>query len=145
VILATRPDGYEIDTDPARVDLDRLHTWLSTDAYWALGRPRETVERAVAHSNSYGLYHPSAGMVGYGRAITDRATFAYLCDVYLDRAVRGRGLGTWLVATACEHLKQLGCRRLMLATDDAHGVYARLGFGSLKDPTKWMEFLAGRS
>ncbi len=139
MLLARRADGHEIDTDPGRIDRERLHAWLSTDAYWSLGRSRETVERSIAHSANFGLYHPTGGMLGFARAITDQATFAYLCDVYLDRAARGTGLGTWLVGAACGYLDGLGCRRLMLATADAHGLYARFGFGPLDPPERWME------
>jgi GNAT superfamily N-acetyltransferase len=141
MLLATRPDGYEIDTDNVRIDLDRVHTWLSTDAYWSLGRSRDTVARSIAHSVNFGLYHPPTGQVGFARAITDRATFAYLCDVYVDRPTRGDGLGTWFVGTACAHLESLGCRRLMLATADAHDLYARFGFAPLSAPERWMEHL----
>ena len=139
--LAARPDGYEIDTDPARVDVDLLHRWLSTDAYWAMGRGRGVVERSMAGSLNFGLYSPDGAMVGFTRAITDGATYAYLCDVYVDRAARGTGLGAWFVGTAVEHLRGLGCRRLMLATADAHGLYARFGFTALAKPQDWMEGL----
>jgi GNAT superfamily N-acetyltransferase len=139
VLLGRRDDGYEIDTDQDRIDLDRLHAWLSTDAYWALGRSRDTVARSVANSVNFGLYHPTEGLHGFARAITDRATFAYLCDVYVDRAARGGGLGTWFVGTVCEHLRSYGLRRLLLATHDAHGLYRRFGFTELTNPEHWME------
>jgi GNAT superfamily N-acetyltransferase len=137
-LIATR-NGYEIDTDPTRVDLTRLHRWLSTDAYWAMGRGRDVVERSLAGSLNFALYAPAGDMVGFTRAITDRATYAYLCDVYVDRAARGTGLGTWFVGAAVEHLRGLGCRRLMLATADAHGLYAKFGFTPLAKPHEWME------
>jgi GNAT superfamily N-acetyltransferase len=142
-MIGRRAEGYEIDTDPARIDVDRLHTWLSTDAYWALGRSREAVEQSIQHSVNYGLYDPVGGFVGFARAITDRTTFAYLCDVYVDRPVRGGGLGTWFVGAVCDHLRSLGCRRLMLATADAHGLYARFGFAALATPERWMEIHPG--
>jgi GNAT superfamily N-acetyltransferase len=139
VLLDRHDSGYEIDTDPARLDLDRLHHWLSTDAYWALGRPRETVARSVAHSANFGLYGPQGVLAGFARAITDYATFAYLCDVYVDRPLRGSGLGTWFVGAVCGRLEGLGLRRLMLATHDAHGLYRRFGFTGLANPERWME------
>jgi GNAT superfamily N-acetyltransferase len=139
VLIAARPDGYEIDTDPARIDVDLLHNWLSTDAYWAMGRDRDVVERSIEGSLNFALYTPGAAMAGFVRAITDLATFAYLCDVYVDRAVRGTGLGTWFVGTAVEHLRGLGCRRLLLATADAHGLYAKFGFTALEKPHDWMQ------
>jgi GNAT superfamily N-acetyltransferase len=139
VLIAARPDGHEIDTDPGRIDVGLLHEWLSTDAYWAMGRGRDVVKRSIAGSLNFALYAPDGAMVGFTRAITDQATFAYLCDVYVDRAARGAGLGTWFVGTAVEHLRGLGCRRLMLATADAHGLYAKFGFTALAKPNDWME------
>jgi GNAT superfamily N-acetyltransferase len=98
------------------------------------------VERAVAGSAVYGLYRVADGrLVAFARAVTDRATFAWLCDVYVDRPERGRGLGRWLVGAARDHLSGLGVRRLLLATRDAHGVYAKLGFTPLAHPEQWME------
>ncbi|MDG4795337.1 GNAT family N-acetyltransferase [Micromonospora sp. WMMD1082] len=135
----TRDDGYTISTDAARLDLDLVHTWLSTDAYWALGRDRDTVARGFAGSIGFGAYRPTDGrQVAVARVITDRATFGYLCDVYVDRAERGRGLGTWLAAAVRDHLAELGVRRILLATNDAHALYAKIGFaGVLAD--RWME------
>lgn len=133
------PAGYELSTDPARLDVPRIHTWLSTDAYWALGRSRETVERTVAGSLNFGAYRTASGaQAAYARVVTDGATFAWLCDVYVDRAARGRGLGTALVEAVRDHLAPYGLRRIMLATADAHGVYERIGFRRLGDPGKWM-------
>src|SRR5690349_11287881 len=144
--LLVRDDGYEISTDPARLDLELVHHWLSTDAYWALGRQYDVVERAVAGSVNYGLYRPGDGrQVGFTRAVTDGATFAWLCDVYIDRPVRGNGLGGWLVGTAREDLWARGVRRILLATADAHGVYEKLGFAPLTDPARWMEIDARSS
>jgi len=117
-----------------------LHHWLSTDAYWALGRSRDVMVRAVAASINYGLYRPGGGrLVGYTRAVTDQATFAWLCDVYVERGSRGAGLGGWLVSTVRDDLSARGVRRILLATADAHGIYARLGFTALTDPARWME------
>jgi GNAT superfamily N-acetyltransferase len=93
----------------------------------------------VAGSLNYGAYAPDGHQVAFTRAVTDRATFAWICDVYVDHAARGRGLATWLVGTACDHLRGLGVRRLLLATADAHGIYARLGFTPLLEPGRWME------
>jgi GNAT superfamily N-acetyltransferase len=139
VLIGRHRDGYEIDTDPGRIDVDLLHRWLSTDAYWSMGRPRDVVQRSIAGSLNFALYAPDGAMAGFTRAITDAATFAYLCDVYVDPAVRGSGLGTWFVGTAVDHLRGLGCRRLMLATADAHGLYAKFGFTPLAKPRDWME------
>jgi GNAT superfamily N-acetyltransferase len=132
-------DGYEISTDPARLDAARIHHWLSTDAYWALGRTREKQDRAVAGSLNFGAYETASGaQVAYARVITDHATFAWLCDVYVDRSARGTGLGTALVTAVRDHLAPLGLRRMLLATHDAHGVYEKIGFTPLDKPDQWM-------
>jgi GNAT superfamily N-acetyltransferase len=133
------PAGYEISADPARLDAGLIHRWLSEDSYWARGRSRDTQDRAMAGSLNFGAYRAGSGaQVGYTRVVTDHATFAWLCDVYIDRAERGRGLGTALVTAARDHLAPLGLRRIMLATSDAHGVYARLGWEPMAHPAKWM-------
>jgi len=133
------PEGYEFSADPARIDVDRTHRWLSTDAYWAIGRPREKHERAVAASLNFGVYDAVSGeQVAYARVVTDEALFAWLCDVYVDRSARGKGVGTALVGAVREHLRPLGLRRILLATEDAHGVYAKLGFMPLDRPDQWM-------
>ena len=135
-------DGYEISADPDRVDAARVHHWLSTDSYWAVGRPREKQDRAIAGSLNFGVYDLTSGdQVAYARVVTDRTTFAWLCDVYVDRAVRGKGIGTALVGAVREHLRECGLRRVLLATHDAHGVYAKLGFAPLTRPEEWMALL----
>jgi GNAT superfamily N-acetyltransferase len=121
-----------------------VHRWLSTDAYWALGRSRDTVERSVAGSIVFGAYeaagaHEQGRQVAVARAVTDGATFAWICDVYVDPAARGRGLGKRLVGALRDHLNRLGVRRMILATHDAHGVYAALCFTPLAKPEQWME------
>lgn len=141
----TLPEGYEISTDPDRVDVGRVHRWLATDAYWAFDRPRGKQERAMAGSLNFGAYEmPSGEQVAYARVVTDRATFAWLCDVYVDRAARGKGLGVALVAAVREHLRPYGLRRVLLATHDAHGVYEKLGFRALDKPDQWMAFAYAR-
>ncbi|WNI17022.1 GNAT family N-acetyltransferase [Actinacidiphila sp. ITFR-21] len=130
---------YEISTDPARLDVPRVHEWLSTDAYWALGRPLAKQRAAIAGSLNFGAYRPDTGeQHAYARVVTDLASFAWLCDVYVAREARGRGLGTRLVTAVRDHLTGYGLRRIMLATADAHGVYARIGFEPLAEPGKWM-------
>jgi GNAT superfamily N-acetyltransferase len=137
--VADLPEGYEISTDPDRIDVDRVHRWLAGDAYWAIDRPREKQERAMAGSLNFGAYGTVSGeQVAYARVVTDRATFAWLCDVYVDRSVRGKGLGTALVAAVREYLQPMGLRRILLATHDAHGVYEKLGFKVLDNPGQWM-------
>lgn len=132
------PDDYSISSDLERMDLDLVHEWLSTDAYWSLGRSRETVQAAAEGSLNFGVLTASGSQVAYARVVTDRATFAWLCDVYVDRAHRGRGLGSRLVSAVVDELRPLGLKRVMLATADAHEVYARHGFAPLADPSRWM-------
>ncbi|KRD14957.1 MULTISPECIES: GNAT family N-acetyltransferase [unclassified Streptomyces] len=139
-------EGYEISTDPARVDAERVHRWLSTDAYWAVGREREKQDRAITGSLNFGVYDTTSGeQVAYARVVTDLATFAWLCDVYVDRAARGRGIGTALVAAVRDHLRPLGLRRVLLATQDAHEVYRQVGFEALEKPDRWMALIFDKS
>ncbi|MCQ9133028.1 GNAT family N-acetyltransferase [Streptomyces hilarionis] len=133
------PEGYEISADPARVDVGRVHRWLSADAYWAIGRTLDTQERAIAGSLNFGVYDTASGeQVACARVVTDLATFAWLCDVYVDPAVRGKGIGTALAEAARDHLAPYGLRRILLATHDAHGVYEKAGFRPLAAPEQWM-------
>ncbi|EST21602.1 GNAT family N-acetyltransferase [Streptomyces roseochromogenus] len=135
----TLPEGYEFSADTARVDVDRVHGWLSADAYWAIGRPREQHERAMASSLNFGVYETASGeQVAYARVVTDHALFAWLADVYVDPSVRGKGVGTAFVGRIRDHLKPYGLRRMLLATEDAHGVYEKVGFRPLDRPDQWM-------
>lgn len=130
-------DGYEIDDDPARLDLDVVHGFVA-GSYWAEGVPRDVVERSVANSLNLGLYLDGR-QVGFTRVVTDRATFAWLCDVFVLPAHRGHGLGHWMVRTLRAHPDLAGIRRFMLATADAHQVYADCGFSPLGNPSAYME------
>jgi GNAT superfamily N-acetyltransferase len=130
-------DGYEISTDRDRLDLDAIHGFLH-EAYWSPGIPRATVERAVAGSLCFGLFAPGGAQAGFARAVSDRATFAYLADVFVLPGHRGRGLGAALVRAALEHPDLQGLRRWMLATRDAHALYAKLGFAELERPEIFM-------
>ena len=135
-------EGYEISADPARIDAARVHHWLSTDAYWALGREREKQDRAIAGSLNFGVYETASGaQVAYARVVSDLATFAWLCDVYVDPAARGRGIGTALAGAVRDHLRPYGLRRILLATHDAHGVYEKAGFEPLERPDQWMALI----
>jgi len=131
-----------ITTDPSRIDRAAAHAFL-TKSYWAAGIPREVVDRSIDHSIAFALLDGSEGgrQVGFARAITDRATFAYLSDVYVLDEYRGRGLGLWLVETVLAHPDLQGLRRWTLATRDAHGLYERVGFTALDKPDRFMEIL----
>ena len=115
-----------------------MHQWLSTQAYWALGRSRETVARSLTASTVMGAYDEDQ-LVGLARAVTDGATFAWVCDVYVEAAHRGRGIGSALVAQLVSRLRGQGVYRVLLATRDAHEVYRRLGFTELAEPDRWMQ------
>ena len=133
-------DGYTVSSDRARLDIDAVHAYL-TACYWSTGIPRETVARAIAHSLGFGLYAPDGAQVGFARVVTDHATFAYLCDVYVLDAHRGRGLGEWLVGFALADPALQGLRRVILATRDAHGLYERFGFGAPRWPDAYMDIV----
>ena len=136
----TGPDGYEISTAAERVDVDLVYRWLSTDAYWATGRPRHLVEESLANSIPVGVYRTvDQAQVGFARIVTDRATFGWICDVYVAPEERGHGLGTWLAGAARDLLFEIGVKRIILATLDAHGVYAKIGFTPVAHPDRWME------
>ena len=130
---------FEISTDPARLDLDVVHRFLA-GSYWAKGIPREVVERSIAGSLNFGLYEGGV-QVGFARIITDRATFAYVCDVFVLDSHRGQGLAKWLMETIRAHPDLQNLRRWVLATRDAHGLYRKVGFRDLQDPARYMEIL----
>jgi GNAT superfamily N-acetyltransferase len=123
------PGGFELDDDPARIDLDAVHAYLAGESYWAKGRPRETVERLVREaSRVVGLYHEGR-QVGFCRAVTDCVAFVYLADVYVLDEFRGRGLGLELVREMIEG-GPFADRKWLLHTEDAHGLYQKLGFAA---------------
>jgi len=132
------PEGYSISHDPARLDLGRVHAFLAQESYWAKDIPRALVEKTVQHSMTWGIYHES-GQVGFARVITDRATFAYLCDVFIDASHRGIGLSKALVAEIMAHPDLQGLRRWMLVTADAHTLYEQFGFTAPPYPERYME------
>jgi len=122
-----------------RIDRARVHRWLSEQSYWAMGRVRSTQDAAIDGSRNYGVYDDVSGaQVAYARVVTDGATFAWLCDVFVDEAARGQGAGKTLIAGVVADLEPLGLKRIALATADAHGLYAQYGFAPLADPTMWM-------
>lgn len=130
-------DEFTITDAQEDLDMDTIHGFLR-ESYWAKGVPRPIVERALANSLCFGLYQHSR-QIGFGRAITDRTTFAYLADVFVLPEYRGRGLGKWLIACAQMHPELQGLRRWLLATRDAHGLYRQNGFGPLRKPEWFME------
>jgi GNAT superfamily N-acetyltransferase len=137
---ASRIEGeLSVSTDPARFDLDRIHAWLEREAYWCKGLPREVFERSVRHSLCFGARTAAGAQVGFARIVTDRATFAYLCDVFVDPAFRGLGVSKAMMEAIIAHPDLQGLRRFLLATADAEGLYARYGFAPLAKPERFME------
>lgn len=134
---AEERDGFTVSTDPARLDLDMVHDYLSRESYWAAGIPRAVLEKAVVGSLCFGVYD-GPRQVGFARVVTDRATFAYLCDVFVLPAYRGRGLAAWLMECVVGHPDLQGLRRFVLVTRDAHGLYERFGFVAPPDPSGYM-------
>ena len=132
-----RHGDFLISTDPALVDVEAVHEFLSK-SYWATGITREQVATALRNSIPFSVYLDGS-QIGDARAITDRATFAYLADVYIDEDYRGRGLGKALVDAAIHHPDLRRLRRWMLGTRDAHGLYSQFGFIPLEEPERWME------
>jgi GNAT superfamily N-acetyltransferase len=133
-----RRGEFLLSDDAARFDVDAIHGAL-VRSYWAEGIPREIVERSIRGSLCLGLFDGESRQVGFARAITDRATYAYLADVYVLEELRGQGLGSWLVGTLLDHPDLQGLRRLALMTRDAHELYRRFGFGPAATPQNYME------
>ena len=140
-IIETRHENLLISTDPARLDLDAMTEMLSR-AYWAQGRTRAMIARYVEHSLVFGVYDGEK-QIGLARIVSDYTTFAWLCDVFIHEDYRGRGLGKWLMETILSHPELQGLRRFLLATRDAHGLYAQSGFTPLANPERWMEKFNG--
>ena len=132
-------DGYTISTDPARIDLAAVHGYLSR-SYWAPEIPIALVKRSLEHSVCFGIYRGDE-QVGFGRVITDRATFGYVGDVYVLEAHRGRGLSKWLMECVDAHPELQGFRRWVLVTRDAHDLYRRFGYQNVARPESYMERL----
>jgi len=136
-LLEKARNEYLVSDDPQRLDLVVIHKFLS-NSYWSPGLPMDVLRRAVSGSLCFGLYHKNA-QIGFARVITDSATFAYLCDVFVLEGYRGQGLGHWLIETLATHPNLQGLRRIVLVTRDAHGLYEKFGFRPLGRPDGYME------
>jgi GNAT superfamily N-acetyltransferase len=130
-------DAFVISTDRRRLDIDFVHGFLSA-TYWAAGMPRETLARAIEDSLNFGIYHETE-QVGFARAITDRATYAYLSDVFVAEPYRGRGLSKWLMECILAHPDLQGLRRFALFTRDAQSLYERYGFAPPRVASTYLE------
>jgi GNAT superfamily N-acetyltransferase len=136
-VYERRLGEYRVTTDRGAIDVDAVESFLRK-SYWAANRSRERIERSLEHSVCFSLVHGDE-QVGFARVVTDYSDFAWLCDVYVDEAHRGNGLGELLVQAAVEHPQLQGLRRWILATRDAHTLYEKFGFKTLNNPEKWME------
>ena len=135
----TNDGGFTLSDDPARFDLDRAHDWIGRQSYWRQGIPRAMFEKACAGSVVIGAYAADGSMAAMARVVTDRVTFGWLDDVFVDEVRRGKGLGKKLMAYVRSHPDLQTLHRLHLATRDAHGLYAQYGFVPLTKPESWME------
>ncbi|MBE7436199.1 MAG: GNAT family N-acetyltransferase [Anaerolineales bacterium] len=132
-------DSFIISDDPSRLDVDAICDFLSR-AYWADKRPRGVIEKSIQFSVNFGLYDGER-QIGFARVVTDRAIFAYLCDVFIHEDYRGRELGKWMMKCVMSHPDLQGMKRWCLLTRDAHGLYNQFGFTELGNPSRWMEKL----
>ncbi len=131
-------DEFCISTDKTKLDIDSIHEFLSTKAYWCLNIPKATVQIAIQNSLCFGVYR-NEKQIGFARVITDFSTVAYLGDVYILEEYRGKGLSKWLIETIMVHPNLQGLRRWILLTGDAHGLYRKFGWTDIADPSRWME------
>lgn len=137
-MISLERDGLLLSDDPSLLDVDLIHHWLSDESYWAAGRSLDTVRRSIERSRCLGVYR-DGGQIAFARTVTDEATVAWICDVFVVESQRGLGIGTWMAHVAVDWCRTVGVRRILLATSDAHEVYARVGFRSLVAPQRWME------
>ncbi|MCD8739819.1 GNAT family N-acetyltransferase [Mucilaginibacter roseus] len=129
--------GYLISTDKTLIDINSVYNYLNEESYWAKGMPFEKLKTAIQNSMCFGVYLNNR-QAGFARVVTDNATFAYLCDVFILPHHRGIGLSKWLVQSILNHPELQGLRRWALATADAHGLYEQFGFSVLSNPERWM-------
>ncbi|HTO02328.1 MAG TPA: GNAT family N-acetyltransferase [Opitutus sp.] len=134
-----RHAGYLITDDRSRLDAEVIHRYLSQESYWAKGVSREIVNRSLENALCIGVYAPSGQQVGLARVITDFATYAYLCDVFILNEHRGKGVGKALIQAVVSHPRLQTIRRMTLGTLDAHGLYAPFGFKAIGQPERHME------
>ena len=132
---------FEISTDKCRLDIETIHRFLSEESYWANKRSLEQTKTAIVNSICFGVYQGDR-QIGFARVISDKATFAYVGDVFILDDFRGRGLSKKLMRVMLEHPDLQGLRRWVLATKDAHGLYEQFGFSLMKFPERWMELPA---
>jgi GNAT superfamily N-acetyltransferase len=138
IVNEWRKEGFVITTERSRLNVEFIHHFLSTQAYWALGRSFDVVQRAIENSLNFGVFDGHQ-QIGFARVVTDFATFAWIADVFIIEQYRGHGLGVWLIEVITSHPQLQGFRRWILATRDAHELYRRFGFNDLANPQRYME------
>ena len=131
-------EGYYISTDQQLIDFDEVYAFLENESYWAKGITKERLHKAISNSFCFGVYKNDK-QAAFARVVTDKATFAYMCDVFVLQEHRGKSLSKWLIQTIRQHPDLQGIRRWSLATADAHGLYAQFGFVPLTQTDRWME------
>src|SRR4030081_3562728 len=136
--MTIKKDEFSISTDRDKLDLELIHGFLSKEAYWSQNIPLATVKRSIENSLNFGLYHGDR-QIGYARVITDYATIAYLGDVFVIPAYRGKGLSKWLMQQVSDHPDLQGLRRWLLLTRDAHELYKKFGWQPIQSPDRYME------
>ena len=130
-------DKYVLSTNPLKLDQEVVFDYLTNESYWARGRPNDVFKCSIENSLNFGIYFGNK-QIGYARVVTDRATFAWICDVFVLPAHRGKGLASWMIETILKHPDLQGLRSYFLATRDAHSLYAQFGFKPLEDPSRFM-------
>lgn len=131
-------EEFTVSTERSRLDVDAIHRFLVEDSYWARERTLEQTRTAIENSICFGLYHDDE-LIGFARVVSDKATFAYIGDVFILQDYRGRGLSKWLMEVIVGYPELQGLRRWVLATKDAHGLYSQFDFAPLRYPERWME------
>lgn len=129
-----RKDGFFVSTDQDRLDIEKIHQWLSIEAHWSLEIPVDLIERAIKNSLCFGVYTPEKLQVGFGRIVTDYSTFGWVTDIFIDTDYRGRGLARYLMECMRTHPDLQILRRWLLGTSHAAGLYKKLGYSELENP-----------
>ncbi len=137
-LFEEKKDGFLISTDKSKLDVDVIFDYLSNRSYWAKGVPLEKVKQAIENSICYGVYEGKS-LIGFARVVTDKATIAYIADVFILETHRGKGLSKWLMECILKHPELQGFRRWLLLTKDAHGLYNQFGFNAPEEPETYME------
>ncbi|MEP6677647.1 MAG: GNAT family N-acetyltransferase [Ferruginibacter sp.] len=140
IIYQEIKNDFIISSDKSKLNVDVIHNYLSKESYWAKNIPLTTVQKSIEHSFCFGLYEKEK-QIGFARLVTDHATFAYLADVFILASFRGKGLSKWMMEFIIKNPELQNLRRWMLATKDAHGLYAQFGFVPCDKPERLMQLL----